>query len=226
MANKDQEFDNSMVSYLTLIQEPISRMSTTASVIKGFAAAVIVGMCSIIGDADLQVLIFCFIPILCFTLLDAFYLGMERKFKYLFEQVRTGEHPVDFQLHIELNKKQQKAAKSRLRDCIKSKSIWPFYLCLIIVGGLLIGNKAMMMTNAENKPLRVVVENCEGCLQTTRESAPESTLSTVMPEAKSMDETENNMKAGLLLPELTPFLINTESPLPSSTPSASASSLD
>ncbi len=115
--------------YLQMIQEPISRMSTASAVFKGFAATIVSGIAALTYcEVNATILALSFVPVLLFSLLDIYYLKLERKYRFLFNQVRTDEHPVDFSMELTQD---NKSAKSRVRDCVKSPSIWLFYPAMI-----------------------------------------------------------------------------------------------
>lgn len=144
--NNLTKIDETTVSYLTLIQEPIARMSTTSAVFKGFAATVFAGFSmltsktvyiidgsifSVEEESSLIVLILSIMSILIFMSLDIYYLQLERKFRYLYNCVISKKHPCDFR--IEPIKDKEKEAKARFVDCIKSPSIYLFYGAMIII---------------------------------------------------------------------------------------------
>ena len=115
--------------YLQMIQEPIGRMSTASAIFKGFAATIVSGIAALsYRDINPTVLALSFVPVLLFAMLDIYYLMLEKKYRYLFMQVQKDEHPVDFSMELT---KDNKAARSRIRDCIKSPSIWLFYPAMI-----------------------------------------------------------------------------------------------
>lgn len=117
--------------YLQMIQEPICRMSTISAIFKGFAATIVAGIATLsYADVNTWILLLSFIPVLAFAVLDIYYLQLEKKYRYLYEQVRKGAHRVDFSMDINCDKK---AAKARIMDCIKSPSIWLFYPAMIII---------------------------------------------------------------------------------------------
>lgn len=121
------------IEYLQMIQEPISRMSTASAVFKGFAATIVAGIAALsYCEVNTWVLGLSFAPVLLFTMLDIYYLHLEKKYRYLYEQVRTGEHEVDFSLQLS---KDKKAAKARVWDCIKSPSFLLFYPAMIAILG-------------------------------------------------------------------------------------------
>lgn len=119
------------ISYLQMIQEPICRMSTTSAIFKGFAASIVAGVAALTYyEVNTLVLGLSFVPVILFFLLDIYYLRLEKKYRYLYEQVRMGIHVVDFSMKLT---KDNKAAKSRIVDCCKSPSIWLFYPVLIAI---------------------------------------------------------------------------------------------
>ena len=120
---KDGKFE-----YLQMIQEPISRMSTASAVFKGFSATIVAGI-SVVSYSDIKswILGLSFLPVLAFLLLDIFYLKLEKGYRYLFDQVRTNKHEIDFSLQVLKDPTEIKNAKARVWDCIKSPSIYLFY---------------------------------------------------------------------------------------------------
>lgn len=131
--------------YLQMLQEPICRMSTISAIFKGFAATIVAGI-SVISYASINVWILglSFLPVLAFALLDVYYLKLERKFLFLFEQVRLGKHEIDFSMKLTNDPLEIISARARVWDCIKSPSIYLFYpLMLLILGSVL----ALKITN-------------------------------------------------------------------------------
>ncbi len=122
--------NSSLVQYLQMIQEPISRMSMISSVLKGFAATTITASTTLLLESsNVVILIVLFVPLFSFMSLDIYYLILERKFRYLFDRVRKGEHDIDYSLKFSNDSSEQQNA--RIRDCLKSPSIWIFYGSLV-----------------------------------------------------------------------------------------------
>ena len=120
--------------YLQMIQEPICRMSTISAIFKGFAATIVAGISAIsYATTNLWVLGLSFLPVLAFAVLDVYYLTLERKFRFLFEQVRLDKHDVDFSMKLTKDPLEVICAKARVFDCIKSPSIYLFYPIMILV---------------------------------------------------------------------------------------------
>ena len=82
--------------YLQMLQEPICRMSTISAIFKGFAATIVASISSISYlSTNTWVLGLSFLPVLAFAVLDVYYLKLERKFRFLYDQVRTDNHEID-----------------------------------------------------------------------------------------------------------------------------------
>ena len=111
--------------YLQMIQEPICRMSTISAIFKGFAATIEAGIAALsYTEVNTWVLGLSFVPMILFALLDIYYLRLEKQYRFLYEQVRNDTHEIDFSMELP---KDNKAAESRIWDCLKSPSIWLFY---------------------------------------------------------------------------------------------------
>ena len=106
-------------------------MSTNSAIFKGFSATIVAGIATISFDrVNTWILLLSFIPVIVFAALDIYYLKLERKLRYLYDQVRKDEHVVDFSIDTRLDKK---AAKARTIDCVKSPSVWLFYPAMTII---------------------------------------------------------------------------------------------
>jgi len=117
--------------YLQMIQEVIGRMSTISSVVKGFTITIAVAVATILsGDFVENWMIWIFIlPLLSLIMLDIYYLTLERKYRILFEDVRTEKHHLDYSLTLpsDIN------AKVSVWNCLYSKSILMFHLPILIM---------------------------------------------------------------------------------------------
>lgn len=120
--------------YLQMIQEPICRMSTISAIFKGFAATIVAGI-SLISYSTTSRLILglSFLPVLAFGILDVYYLKLERKFRFLFDQVRMDKHEIDFSMKLTNDPLEIISAKARTWDCIKSPSIYLFYPFMLLI---------------------------------------------------------------------------------------------
>lgn len=120
--------------YLQMLQEPICRMSTISAIFKGFAATIVAGISTIsYSTTNLWVLGLSFLPVLAFAIMDIYYLKLERKFRFLFDQVRKDNHAIDFSMDLTSDSAEILSAKARTWDCIKSPSILLFYPMMLII---------------------------------------------------------------------------------------------
>lgn len=120
--------------YLQMLQEPICRMSTISAIFKGFAATIVAGISVIAYDSiNILILILSFLPVFAFAIMDVYYLKLERKFRYLYEQVRLNKHDIDFSMKLTNDPLETISAKARVWDCIKSPSIYLFYPMLFLI---------------------------------------------------------------------------------------------
>lgn len=120
--------------YLQMLQEPICRMSTISAIFKGFAATIVAGISAIAYETtNIWVLGLSFLPVLSFAVLDVYYLKLERKFRFLFDQVRLDKHEIDFSMKLTNDPLDIISAKARTLDCIKSPSIYLFYPLMIAI---------------------------------------------------------------------------------------------
>lgn len=126
--------------YLQMLQEPIYRMSTISAIFKGFAATIVAGISVIsYSTTNIWVLGLSFLPVFAFAILDIYYLKLERKFRFLFDQVRLDKHDIDFSMKLTSDPLEIISARARTWDCIKSPSIYLFYpLMLLVLAAVLI----------------------------------------------------------------------------------------
>ena len=126
--------ENNKIEYLQMIQDPIGRMSTNSAIFKGFTAAIVAGVAALTYNTlNVWVLGLSFLPVLAFAVLDVYYLTLERKFRFLFEQVRKEEHDIDFSLELTRDPVEILRAKARVWDCLQSPSIYLFYPLMLAI---------------------------------------------------------------------------------------------
>jgi len=120
--------------YLQMLQEPICRMSTISAIFKGFAATIVAGISLIsYSTTNMWILALSFLPVLAFAILDVYYLKLERKFRFLFDQVRLDKHEIDFSMKLTNDPLEIISAKATTLDCIKSPSIYLFYPLMLAI---------------------------------------------------------------------------------------------
>lgn len=111
------------VEYLQMIQGVISRMSTVSAIYKGFASAILAGVATIaFRDVQGFVLAILFLPMLGFMILDVRHLCVEKAYRALFDEVRCGRHPIDFELSTHCS-----FSRCSVCESLRSWSIYLFY---------------------------------------------------------------------------------------------------
>lgn len=134
MSTKDEERekitdDELKLGHLQLYQEPISRMSSISAIFKGFSAAILAGLASAsFTDISKWALLIGLIPLVSFLCLDVYYLWLEKRLRYRYKMVATGKDKVDFLVKPRIDASEKKDAKAGIVDCLKSPSIWLFYI--------------------------------------------------------------------------------------------------
>ena len=130
------------LEYLQMIQGTIDRMSTSSAIFKGFTATIVAGISAFsFGDINKYILFLPFIPIFCFLILDIYYLQLERRYRFLFESVRTDRKTIDFYMHPPKAKeiiKVDRNAHVGIIYCIASPSILWFYVPMIVTSILVL----------------------------------------------------------------------------------------
>lgn len=142
MKKKKNKRNKDVITYLQLIQSNIDRMATSSAIFKGFAATIVTGV-STISYAKLNkwILLLSFIPVLCFMMLDIYYLQLERRYRFLYELVRIRDIKIDFDLRPPKTTdilKIDVCTNTTIRSCLKSPSIILFYAPIIVICGFML----------------------------------------------------------------------------------------
>lgn len=113
-----------------MIQNVINRMATSSSVFKGFVSMIIIGVTSLkLGENNEEVLYIVGVLIAIFALLDTYYLKLELGFRRLYDDVASKEHAIDF----EIKPKTRGKGFLDFFACLRSFSIWGFYLPIFLI---------------------------------------------------------------------------------------------
>lgn len=124
------KMEDGYTAYLQMIQEIINRMSTNSALFKGFTASLVAGIVAILfSGLSFWAAILATLSIICFGGLDIYYLQLEKRYRFLYEQVRTGKHQIDFSM----DPPSICEANLTIMNCILSKSIIGFYLPILVV---------------------------------------------------------------------------------------------
>ena len=134
----EEKHEDKKIQYLQMILNIIDRMSTTSAIFKGFCATIVAGVFAIsFTEINKWILLLTLVPIICFFMLDIYYLRLEKRFRVLYEAVRTGQKEVDFDLAPPLTRELH-IKEAGLWYCIKSPSIYLFYIPVVITSMLII----------------------------------------------------------------------------------------
>lgn len=131
----------SVQSYLGLLQGIINRMAANSCACKTWCIAIVSAIVVIVADEDRAELIWIsLLPVVLLSVLDAYYLGLERQFRGLYNsfirKIHTDKVAVDDVFVVSLDNGAKDTLGKTLRAC-GSITIWPFYgllaLMLIVV---------------------------------------------------------------------------------------------
>ena len=125
----------SVQSYLSILQGVIGRMGSNSAGCKTWCIALVSAIVVIISDkANPNYIWATLIPIALFFFLDAFYLGLERRFRERYDEfikkLHKGETTVEDLFIVALEKGLCKTLEATFRAAV-SISVWPFYVFLI-----------------------------------------------------------------------------------------------
>jgi hypothetical protein len=120
------------VQHLEMIQGVIARMAGYSATVKNICVTIVTALAAVAiteGAGDLGVL--AAILIMIFALLDAQYLRLERRYRKLFDHVRTAEWSArpDFELEV----RAPAIPRPALLSVLFSWSVWTFYAPLFAV---------------------------------------------------------------------------------------------
>lgn len=128
---------SSLHKEIDLIQNCITRMAQNSFMIRGWAISIVVITWAIIGIVESWgsiALILLLLPILMFWYLDAFFLMTERRYRDMYKSILEKRlKDKNFENMYDLNPNNFKNGFMDLPKCMISKTLWPFYLSLIVV---------------------------------------------------------------------------------------------
>lgn len=117
-------------SHLAMIQGVIDRMAGNSFKLKEWSVLVMIAVFSFASDDNTKAVIVTLVPLVVFWFLDTYYLMLERKFRCLYDDVRTKvDKEIDFSMNfsnIRIDMKDIK--KYGFFNMLISKSVFPFYL--------------------------------------------------------------------------------------------------
>ena len=123
--------------HLELIQNTVSRMAGNLFYLRGWSVTIIGGVLAILSTqkdkAEPFPVIVLLVVTFMFWMYDGYFLSLERKYRDLYEKVRSmADKDVNFSMDVsEFNK----LKKNSQTYCMFSKTIAPFYV-LFLIGGI------------------------------------------------------------------------------------------
>ena len=126
----------SVQSYLQILQGVITRMATNSAAVKSWCVGFVSAIVVIIADkASAKYIWISVVPIVLFFSLDAYYLGLERLFRGLYNDsiCRLHEDGVTVEDAFIVSRGSSPAVLRAAAKATVSFSIWPFYLLLEVM---------------------------------------------------------------------------------------------
>lgn len=120
--------------HLEFIQAVINRMANHSFLIKGWTITLVVALFTLSSSSsDRNYIMIAFLSVIVFWILDSYYLSRERRFRYLYDEVRKKEErEIDFSMDVS----KFNELKTNWFCSIFSRTILLFYISL--VGAMLI----------------------------------------------------------------------------------------
>ena len=89
-------------NHLNMIQSTIQRMGNNSFYLKGWAVLIIVAIFTFAGEQNnIRCILFTNLPLIVFWGLDAYYLQLERKYRFLYDDVRNKkENEIDYDMNF------------------------------------------------------------------------------------------------------------------------------
>ena len=89
------------IAHLQMIQDIITRMGQNSFQIKGWAIGIMIAIFSFAGEqTDTKCILFTIVPLIIMWFLDSYYLQLERKFRYLYNDVRQTDDDRNFDMNF------------------------------------------------------------------------------------------------------------------------------
>ena len=135
------------IKHLEFIQNIITRMNSNSFQIKGWTITIVSALLALFASSEKKEVLYLFVaiaPTLIFWFLDTYYLRQERKFRGLYDEVRTlskSENQQEDITDFSMNTEKYKDGECSFCCCFTSSTILPLYgtICLLLlIGGCLI----------------------------------------------------------------------------------------
>ncbi|MBD3340064.1 MAG: hypothetical protein GF353_13200 [Candidatus Lokiarchaeota archaeon] len=131
------ENSDAVQAHLSISQSVIQRMSTNSASCKGWCIAIVSAILVVVADKSKpEYALIALIPIILFMALDAYYLGLEKRFRASYNNFieklhKRGITALDLYAIIPTGDPVKIFVKALL-----SFSVWPFYIMLLLMVGI------------------------------------------------------------------------------------------
>lgn len=135
--------------HLELVQNVVSRMATNSFSIKGWTVTLVAALMALSAATASEKLFFfiTYVPTFAFWFLDSYFLSLEKIYRKIYEyaaddKLAIEEHySLDKQIYINRypaeNNDNKYCGFKHVANCCLSKTVWPFYLGLIVLVSLI-----------------------------------------------------------------------------------------
>jgi hypothetical protein len=134
MESKSKNYDKT--AHLSFIEDAINRMGSNSFQMKGWLIALLAGSFVLFSVTNLISKILwwlfgiCVFVVLIFQAFDMYYLSLEKRFRLLYDSVASSDEEFS---NYSMDIRSYRNEKTGFHACLKSFSIWPFYLSLLVI---------------------------------------------------------------------------------------------
>lgn len=119
------------LKHLEFIHNTINRMSTNSFIIKGWLITLISALFVFVDiDVNGQFMVVIWMTVPMFWYINALFLQIERKYRALYNQVRTQDLSL---INFSMNTDDFNGGYYSIWSCLISKTIWPLYVTVILI---------------------------------------------------------------------------------------------
>jgi len=131
---KIREDSPSVQSHLNILQNVVQRMASNSSASKAWCITLVSAILVIVADkGKSHYALISIIPTILFFVLDTYYLALEKGFRNSYNDFINKLHSEEIKTEDLFDVKPKGKLASLFWESIKSFSIWPFYLTLLLM---------------------------------------------------------------------------------------------
>lgn len=135
--------NDNFIKTIDLLQSCITRMSQNSFMVKGWTITLTGIILALVPETfDVRLLcIICFVLIICFWILDAFYLQKERLFRRKYELLIKNPESNDLYFDLDIRSLKKNDKEYNFFAIMFSLSVWPIYIPLLAATALVFINQ-------------------------------------------------------------------------------------